>query len=185
LSAARWWWRPRRVSFVRWLVVASSAAGLAAAAALCSPWPAWWLYAVVGVVLAVVDLEHHRLPSRLLYPLAIVELFVLTAAAALEHDPRRLVDSLIIAAVIGGGWLTWARLTSAGVGLGDVRLAAVSGLLLGGYGWQRALDAQLVALLLALLTAAILVVARPQQRGRRMAVPMGPALVIATVLLGH
>lgn len=136
-------------------------------------------------MLAVIDVEHHRLPSRLLFPLAVTEVVILAATALLAHDPRRLLDSLIIAAAIGGGWLSWALLSPAAVGLGDVRLAAVSGLLLGWQSWHRALDAQLVTFLLALLTAAVLAVARPQRRGRRMPVPMGPALVAATILLGH
>ena len=179
------WWRPRRVALSRWLIVASSASVLAAVAALRSPWPAWWLYAVAGAGLAVIDVEHHQLPRRLLYPLAVTELVILAATALPAHDSRRLLDALIIAAVIGGGWLTWALLTPAAVGLGDVRLAAVSGLLLGWHGWQRALDAQLVTFLLALLTAAVLAIAAPRRRGRRMAIPMGPALVAATILLGH
>ena len=184
LSAAHWW-GPRRVAPARWLIVASSAGVLAAGGALRSPWPAWWLYAVAGAVLAVIDLEHCRLPSRLLYPLAVTELVILAAAALLGHDPRRLLGSLIIAAVIGGGWLVWALLTPAAVGLGDVRLAAVGGLLLGWHGWQRALDAQLVTFGLALLTASVLAITGPRRRGRHMAVPMGPALVAAAVLLGH
>jgi leader peptidase (prepilin peptidase) / N-methyltransferase len=178
------WWTPGRVSARRWAVVAVVAAGLGAVAALADPWPAWWLYAEAGTVLAVVDVQHHRLPSRLVYPLAAMELLILTGYAADTGDPHQLLRAIEAAALVGGLWFACAFAAPAALGLGDVRVASLSAALLGWHSWQRVLDGQLTTLLLSLLTAAAIAATRPERRSWRMPVPMGPALLAGTILIG-
>ncbi len=43
--------------------------------------------------------------------------------------------------------------------------------------------AQLVTVLLIVVTAAVVAVVRPDLRGRKMPVPLGPALVLASLLM--
>jgi hypothetical protein len=43
--------------------------------------------------------------------------------------------------------------------------------------------AQLVTVLLVVVTAAVVAVARPDLRGRKMPVPLGPSLVLASLLM--
>jgi hypothetical protein len=43
--------------------------------------------------------------------------------------------------------------------------------------------AQLVTVMLIVVTAAVVAVARPDLRGRKMPVPLGPALVVACLLM--
>jgi leader peptidase (prepilin peptidase) / N-methyltransferase len=178
------WWTPARVSARRWAVVAVVATVLGVLAALADPWPAWWLYAEGGTVLAVVDVQHHRLPSRLVYPLAVAELLILAGYAAEAGELHLLLRAAAAAAVVGGCWFTCAFVVPGALGLGDVRVASLSAALLGWHSWQRVIDGQFAILLLSLVTAAAVALARPDRRGRRMAVPMGPALLAGTVLLG-
>ena len=177
------WWRPRRVTVQRSAAVAAAAAVLGALAGAGGPWPAWWLFAAGGCVLAVVDAEKHVLPSRLLYPLAALEAVVLIVTAVVDADPHRLVRAAIAAAVLGAGWFVLAFVAGGGIGLGDVRTAAMTGALLGWLGWPQVLHGQLVAVALAAVTAGVTAVLRPAERRRTMRVPLGPALVVATLLM--
>jgi leader peptidase (prepilin peptidase)/N-methyltransferase len=177
------WWIPIRVPRRRWITVAAAGLALAAATAGEHPWPAWWLWGQVGAVLAVIDVEHHRLPIRLVYPLAAGELVILVADAAGNAAPHSLARAIAAAAVIGGCWFAFAFASSGGLGLGDVRVVTVAAAILGWHSWIRVLDGQLTVLLLSLLGAALLGLARPESRGRRMPVPMGPAIVLGAILV--
>ena len=143
----------------------------------------WWLFAAGGSVLAVVDAEKDVLPSRLVYPLAALEAAVLVVSAVVDGDPHRLVRSAIAAAVLGAGWFVLAFIAGGGIGLGDVRVAAMTGALLGWLGWSQVLHGQLAAVVLAVATAGVAALLRPADRGRTMRVPLGPALVAATLLM--
>ena len=178
------WWVPGRVSACRWALVAVVGVVLAALAAPQAPWLSWWIYSQAGTGLAVIDVEHHRLPNRLVYPLAGAELVTLAVSAGVSQDPWRLLHATIAAIVIGGCWLAWALASPAALGLGDVRLAALGAALLGWRNWLQVVDGQAAVLVCSLVTAVILALARPARRGWRMAVPMGPALIAGTVLVG-
>lgn len=178
------WWIPRRVPWRRWITVAAAGLALAAASAGEHPWPAWWLWGQLGAVLAVIDVEHHRLPIRLVYPFAAGEFVILVAYAACSAAPHSLARAIAAAAVIGGCWFGVAFASPGGLGLGDVRVVTVAAAMLGWHSWIRVLDGQLTVLLLSLLGAALVALARPESRGRRMPVPMGPAIVLGTILIG-
>ena len=177
------WWRPRRVSGRRGTTVAAVAIMLGALAAAGRPWPAWWLFAVGGAVLAVVDVEVQLLPSRLVYPLAGLELVAFVAAAVTDSGLDRSIRAMIAAAVIGAGWFVLAFIAGGGIGLGDVRVAAMSGMLLGWAGWPQVLRGQLLVVVLAIATAVCLALLRPDERGRTMRIPLGPSLIGATVIM--
>jgi leader peptidase (prepilin peptidase)/N-methyltransferase len=177
------WWRPRRVDTARLAIVAAAALTFGALAGGGGPWPAWWLLAVGGTVLAVVDAQRNLLPARLVYPLALLEAAVLTAAAATTHDAAALARAGLAALIVGIGWFLLAFAAGGGVGLGDVRLATLTAGLLGWLGWTTVMRAQLVTVLLIVATAAVVAVARPDLRGRKMPVPLGPALVLASLLM--
>jgi leader peptidase (prepilin peptidase) / N-methyltransferase len=178
------WWIPRRVSWPRWITFAT--AGLVASALTVGehPWPVWWLWGQVGAVLAVIDVEHHRLPTRLVYPLAAGEFAILVAYAAGNAAPHQLGRAIAAAVVVGGAWFALAFAMPRGLGLGDVRVVSIAAAVLGWHSWIRVLDGQLAVLLLSLLAAAILALRNPDLRGRRMPVPMGPALILGTILVG-
>ncbi|MHA3700745.1 prepilin peptidase [Jatrophihabitans sp. YIM 134969] len=177
------WWRPRRVTRRRRLVVAGAVVAVGVLAGVATPWAAWWLFALGGCVLAVVDAERHVLPSRLLYPLAGVEFAVLGVTALVRHEPDHLERAVFAAVMLGLCWFTLAFVAGGGIGLGDVRLAAMTGGLLGWLGWTDVLHGQLVAVVLSGVTGCVVALLNPSSRSRAMRVPLGPALVLSTVLV--
>jgi len=174
------WWHPRWVPARRLVVVASVAAVLAACAAGGTPLPAWWLFAAGGAVLSVIDVQHHLLPARMVYPLGAVVFAALALAALIAGEPDRLLRAVLAAAVVGGGWFAVAFITPSSVGLGDVRVAALAAGLLGWISWSAVLAGQLAAFLLAAVTAGIIAATRPTA-GRPTQVPMGPALIVGAL----
>jgi leader peptidase (prepilin peptidase) / N-methyltransferase len=80
------------------------------------------------------------------------------------------------------GWFLLAFVAGGGVGLGDVRLATLTAGLLGWLGWPTVMRAQLGAVLPIVVTAVVVTVSRPDLCGRKMPVPLGPALVLASLL---
>jgi leader peptidase (prepilin peptidase) / N-methyltransferase len=178
----RRWWRPRRVSAARWAVVAVVAVVFACLGGRGVPAVAWWLLAVTGAVLAIVDSETYRLPRRLLGPLAAAELVVLAVTALVAAEPQRLVRALLAAAAVTGGYLLLAVAAPSLIGLGDVYLAGITAGLLGWSSWTHVLAGQALLWLLGPIALAAAALAHPAERGWKMHVPMGPAVIAGALL---
>ncbi len=127
----------------------------------------------VLVPIALIDLEHRIIPNKITLPAAVAAVAI-GAALDLKGVPEQL-----IAGAAGGGFLLVFLLAyPRGMGMGDVKLAAVLGLFLG--------RSVAVAILAAVLTGTVvggLVMARVGvERGRKTAVPFGPFLAIGGVI---
>jgi leader peptidase (prepilin peptidase)/N-methyltransferase len=85
------------------------------------------------VALSLIDLRHHRLPNVLIYPAVLVSAgFIVVADLAGGHlDPLR---GLIGFLAYGVGLLVVALIAPRGMGMGDVKLAGLIGLVLGSIG---------------------------------------------------
>jgi leader peptidase (prepilin peptidase)/N-methyltransferase len=134
-------------------------------------WPALAL-AVILVAAAATDLEERIIPNRLMAAGAVLALVLWTVA-----DPSRLPENLIAGAAAGGLLLTAALAYPAGMGMGDVKLAAVMGLFLG----------RLVgpALFMGFAAGALVGIALVAARGpaaRKQGVPFAPFLALGGVL---
>lgn len=93
-------------------------------------------FAFVGIVLAVIDLRTHRLPNGIVLPAYPVALVMLTVGSMLLGDA-----AIVLRAVAGGlalfvFYLFLRLIQPAGMGGGDVKLAGLIGLFLGGAGWD-------------------------------------------------
>jgi leader peptidase (prepilin peptidase) / N-methyltransferase len=137
------------------------------------------LSVLVFVPVALIDLDHHVIPNRITAPAAL-----LAIAVGLALDPSGEPGRLIAGAAAGGFFGLAAIASPRGMGMGDVKLAGVMGLLLG--------DWVAPALLIALLAgiAAGLVVLSRRQPGERqgVGVPFGPALAfggLVALFAGH
>jgi leader peptidase (prepilin peptidase)/N-methyltransferase len=135
---------------------------------------------ILGILLAVIDLRCLRLPDPLVGLLAAATVLPLSVGALLTGEPSRL-GRAVVAALLGGTlYLIIAVLPGAGLGLGDVKLAAVLGFTLGFVGWP-ALAAGLVVphLINGPIALALLLTRRAQ---RRTALPLGPALLTGALV---
>ena len=146
--------------------------------------PAFLYLAAVGVALALIDLDHKRLPDALTLPSYPVGAVLLGAAALLGSDGswvRAVLGGLAMFALYFGLCFAYP----AGMGFGDVKLSGVLGLYLGWLGW----DAWCVGLFLGFLLGALfglaLIVGR--RGGRKTAVPFGPFMLagaLVAILVG-
>ena len=134
---------------------------------------AWQLpFAAVLVAVAFIDLDHHIIPNRIVYPAAVYGL-VTALLIRLDEVPELLAWGagafafLLIAALIRPG----------GMGMGDVKLAGVMGLYLG--------SSVLPALLIAFLSGSIIggvLMARHGPGARKLGVPFGPFLALGGLI---
>jgi len=150
--------------------------------------PAVLAFIFGGVLLAVIDWRVQRLPKRIVY------LTLAVVAAGLGFAALVQWNWVPLATAISGGvlfanafFLIWLFTTKfAGmmiIGLGDVRLAAVLGLLLGWYGLPYVLYGAVAGHLLAVL---VVVASSIHQRKLHIRYSFGPPLIagaLAVVLI--
>lgn len=141
------------------VLLASVLGSLWTVAAVLDAPPSSFLLAWFGIVLAMIDLRHHRLPDALTLPLG---------AGLVLLQFHGLGAAVLSALVFGGAHLAVRRWRPALMGGGDVKLAF-------GLGAALPLPALLPAAILS--SAVSLAVAALR---RRRAVPHGPGLLAAT-----
>jgi len=133
-----------------------------------------------GVVLVSVDLASHRLPDRVTYPAAVVCAAAFLVDAAVLGSWGALVRAVVASAVAFGVPFAVAAMSPAALGLGDVKLLGLLGLVLGWFGW----GVLLAGIFLGLLTGAVVSLAllATRRAGWRTALPFGPPLMVGAVL---
>lgn len=141
-----------------------------------------WLVGL-AVVLTVTDLRHRRLPNAVLLPGGVVLAALMVLGAVAEHRALLLWGALGGAAGLFAVFLLAALISPAGIGMGDVKLAGVLGLVLGPAGFGTVLLAVLVAFAVHAVLAVALLATRQVSRGTGL--PFGPALLLgAAAALG-
>ena len=145
-----------------------------------APLPAACCLCAAGPPLAATDLTEHRLPDKLTLPAMALTAALLITASWQNDDFEALGRTAIAAAAAAVFFLALALITRQ-VGGGDVKLAALTGMLPGWLGWNHFVLALLSGLLLAALTAGVLMATR--RISRRDPLPLGPFL-LAGALLG-
>jgi leader peptidase (prepilin peptidase)/N-methyltransferase len=128
---------------------------------------------VVLVPVAMIDLEHRIIPNAITLPAALA-----AVAIGAVTRPSGVPTQLIAGAVAGGFLLVFALAYPRGMGMGDVKLAAVLGLFLG-----RSVGVALfVGVLAGTIAGAVIMARRGVAEGRRTAVPFGPFLALGGVV---
>lgn len=142
--------------------------------------PTWVLPAAlylgaVGVALALIDLDHHRLPDVIVLPSYGV-VAVLLALASWNPGGDSDWGALLRAAVGCVGLFVFyfaaALAYPSGMGFGDVKLAGVLGMFLAWFGWGTFAVGAFAAFLLGGVFAVGMLVAR--RAGRKSGIPFGP-----------
>ncbi|HEX8510323.1 MAG TPA: A24 family peptidase [Propionibacteriaceae bacterium] len=157
---------------VGWVVLASTSVADGAAG------PAALLFVVLAAALAWIDLDVHRLPDELVLGGAVAITALLAAAAATTDHWHQLGVAVAAAGVLTVSFLGLAIFGS--MGLGDVKLAGLAGLVLGWFGWSTVLIGVVVAFSGAALVGAGLLLTR--RSGWTTHVAFGPALALGAVV---
>lgn len=126
------------------------------------------VFITVLAIVTLTDLEQRIIPNKVLIAGAL-----LCIAIAAPTDPAGLPERLIAAAAAGGVFFLVVLAHPAGMGLGDVKLAATMGLFLG-----RAVAPAILIALFAGSLVGIALLARHGVKARKMAVPFGPFLAL-------
>jgi leader peptidase (prepilin peptidase)/N-methyltransferase len=154
----------------RYPIIEATTAALFAAVALTADgaeelWPGLAFVAML-VAVAAIDLEHRIVPNRILAPAALGALALWAVT-----DPGRIPETLLAGLIAGVFLLVFAVIYPAGMGMGDVKLAAVMGLYLG--------RSVAPALFIGFAAGAVVGVAMVAARGasaRKRAIPFAPFL---------
>lgn len=172
-------WRPA----TRWMLSAAMGVGWAASwveVGWTGTLPAHLAWVMVTSAVVITDLEHKLIPNRILYPGGVLTAVLLVMGAFVDKTPGRLGPALLSGALclVGMGMLSAAG--RGALGMGDVKLSALLGLMCGYWGMETAFWAVVVGFLIGGAAALILLLSRRAQR--RTQIPFAPALVAAAWL---
>ncbi|WP_022869330.1 prepilin peptidase [Yaniella halotolerans] len=142
----------------------------------------WFL--MCSIVLFVIDIREHRLPNRWTGLLFIGGAGLLLATTLTASANSIFADRWLM--IVGGsaGYLAAMLilhvLTRAGLGMGDVKLAAGIGLYTGFLGWEAVIAGFVLAFLAGGLQAIYLVLFKGAKKNTRIA--FGPAMLVGGLL---
>ena len=146
-----------------------------------NPWQAVLVGGLLALMpgIALIDLRHRIIPNRLTYPSLVLFSLVVVLARVIGGvgDPA----SAAIGLLLYGGILFVVAVVSRGMGMGDVKLAALIGLVLGSLGLRFVGVAAGAAIVFGGLGG---VVALAMGKGRKSAIPFGPYLAAGAVVAG-
>ena len=133
-------------------------------------------YCCLFIVLLVIDLEHGLILNRIVYPAMAVALLINVFLSQSEIVPG------ITQSATGGGiglglFLLIVLISKGGMGWGDVKMAALIGLVTG---FPLVFVALLLAVVVGGLVAGILLLLKIKRR--KEAIPFGPFLSLATIV---
>ena len=177
--------RPGRDSAA--MVVVSIAAMAAAVWQFGGTWslPAYLYLGLITGPLTVIDLREKRLPNRLTLPSYPIVAVLIALAALIEGTwpaaGRAALGALVLLAV----YATLHAVHPAGLGMGDVKLAAPLGALLAWQSWSALLWGTFTAFLLTAIVGLALIA--QHRASRKSALPFGPFMLLGAwvvLLLG-
>lgn len=145
--------------------------------------PAYAYMSAMAVALGFIDLKHKLLPNRYVLP-SLAAAIVLLIFAAAGTDAW----GALLRAILGGGamfllYLIMALISPAGLGMGDVKLAAVLGLFLGFLGWNAWFIGLLTAFLIGGVAGLILLLAGRATRSST--IPFGPPMLLGALVAAY
>jgi leader peptidase (prepilin peptidase)/N-methyltransferase len=125
------------------------------------------------VPIALIDFDRRIIPNKITLPAGVAAI-----AIGLATKPSGVPEQLIAGAAAGGFLLVFVLAYPRGMGMGDVKLAAVLGLFLGRY----VAVALLSGVALGTVAGAVVMARVGVKAGRKTAVPFGPFLAIGGVI---
>jgi leader peptidase (prepilin peptidase) / N-methyltransferase len=164
--------------------LASLGAGALLGAATGWDWPLVWLVPLVPVAVALsfVDWHTRLLPRLVVLPATLATVVAMLAVGLATGERDALVRALVaMVAVRSFFWLLWF-VRSAGMGFGDVRLAALVGLVLGWVGWGTVAVGVWIGFVAFAVPGVLLAVVRRDRALLRQAFPFGPFMAAGALV---
>jgi leader peptidase (prepilin peptidase)/N-methyltransferase len=126
----------------------------------------------VSIALALIDLDTHTLPNRIVIPSYIVGIFLLGTTALIDNNHAAIWRGLLGMSALSLFYFGTALIYPGGMGMGDVKFAGVLGLFLGYLGWDVLLVGAFSAFVLGGCFALALIMLR--KASRTSGIPFGP-----------
>ncbi len=142
--------------------------------------PAFLFLACVAVLLAVIDLQHHLLPNRVVVLSVGIGAALLLLAAVPGQEWAALLRAVLGAVVLFAVFLILALISPRSLGMGDVKLSGLLGLYLGWLGWGALVVGAAAGFVIQALLALVLLAGR--RIGLRGELPFGPAMLAGAAL---
>lgn len=140
----------------------------------------WTWFGGWAVALAVVDIRHHRLPN-LMVGTALAGCVAITVVGAVVTADAGVVVRAASASAVAVTAFAVAHLVG-GMGMGDVKYAAVTGWMLGTIGWSAVWWGHVIGFIAAGVVVIVGVGLRALHR--RSALPFGPFMGAGALALG-
>lgn len=138
--------------------------------------PAFLYLAAISVALALIDLDVHRLPDRIVLPSYLVGGVLLAGASLAHQDFGQIVRAALGMVALWLLYFALALVYPGGMGFGDVKLAGVLGMYLAWLGWAELAVGSFLAFLLGGVVGGVLMAAR--RAGRKSKIPFGPFMLL-------
>ncbi|MGK3947182.1 prepilin peptidase [Microbacterium sp. K2] len=135
---------------------------------------------VIACRLVVIDIRTHRLPNRIVLPTLAALVVVGGVDAMVTGDSTAMIRAAWGMLILGGFYAALRLLGREGMGGGDVKLAAVIGLILGWHSWQALAVGAASAFVLGALFAVSLMMLRRADGSTRIA--FGPWMILGALL---
>ena len=141
---------------------------------------AWLVFGCFGLVLSIIDIREHRLPNRLLALTAATGLLAVAASAISAGAPGDLLRAVLGAVIVFTALFIMAIIAPTGLGMGDVKLGAVTGLYLGWLGWSWLFWGTFIGFTMGALWAVALILLKRAHGSTPLA--FGPFLIFGVVV---
>src|SRR6266568_783739 len=142
--------------------------------------PAYMYFVAIGIALALIDIDHHRLPNAIVLPSYPVVLALLTLAAAWQHDWSSLLRAVEAGVVLYAFYFVLAFAYPAGMGFGDVKLAGILGAVLAYLSWRVLVVGAFGGFVLGAVVGLVVLVSG--RGGRKTALPFGPFMIAGALI---
>ncbi|NVN00071.1 A24 family peptidase [Arthrobacter sp. SDTb3-6] len=142
--------------------------------------PGYLLLALSGTILSRIDLKTKLLPNRIVWPAFWIGAASLALASGTAHAWPNFARAALGALILFTTYLVLALISPAGLGMGDVKFAAVLGMYSAYIGWGTLFVTGLLGFLLGAIVA--LVVAATRRGQPTTTFPFGPSMFSGAIL---
>jgi len=142
--------------------------------------PVYAYFIWLSVVLSIVDFRELRLPNKYVYPAYVIVALGLALPAAVDNHWDAFGTAMICALVGLAIFMLMHVVYPSGLGMGDVKLAGIIGMITGWISWGTSLVALMLAFFLSAIVSIVLLATR--RATMKSALPFGPFMLGGALL---